>query len=98
MIKVKWNYLLCLFVAFGCKEKSCETIDSSAIEVNIELERLEDELFLLESKTEVAEFLERNKILKEHFLVSATIISKGLEQQTSAQGPAGEPLEIRFPR
>jgi len=71
MIKVKWNYLLYLFVAFGCKEKSCETIDSSAIEVNIELERLEDELFLLESKTEVAEFLERNKILKEHFLVSA---------------------------
>lgn len=63
--------MLCLFVAFGCKEKSCETIDSSAIEVNIELERLEDELFLLESKTEVAEFLERNKILKEHFLVSA---------------------------
>jgi len=63
--------LLYLFVAFGCKEKSCETIDSSAIEVNIELERLEDELFLLESKTEVAEFLERNKILKEHFLVSA---------------------------
>ena len=63
--------MLCLFVAFGCKEKSCETIDSSAIEVNIKLERLENELFLLESKLEVAEFLERNKTLKEHFLVSA---------------------------
>jgi len=71
MIQVKWSYLLCLFVAFGCREKSCETIDSSTIEVNIKLERLEDELFLLKSKIEVAEFLEKNKMLKEHFLVNA---------------------------
>ncbi len=71
MIKAKWVYLLCLFEAFGCREKSCETIDSGALEVNITLERLENELFSLESKTEVAEFLERNKTLKEHFLVSA---------------------------
>ena len=62
--------MLCLFWAFGCTEKSCETIDSSLLEVNIKLERLENELFSLESKTEVAEFLERNRTLKEHFLVS----------------------------
>jgi hypothetical protein len=38
---------------------------------NNKVERLEDELFSFESKEEIALFLEKNKILKEHFLVSS---------------------------
>ncbi len=64
-------FILLLFLGLAlfsaCGDKSDEHPDVSGIEVNLEVRRLEQEIFRLGSKQEVADFLAANPILTEHY-------------------------------
>jgi len=71
-MKVKVVILaIIISMVMSCKSNNCEIDDSiSQIQVDIEFERLEDQLFSIKTKEELRIFLNSNGILKKEFLAS----------------------------
>jgi gliding motility-associated lipoprotein GldB len=62
--------VICTFLQ-SCANDDCEVEESiSGIPVNIEISRLEDTMFSLQSSEEVRDFLNENSAMKIHFLAS----------------------------
>ena len=62
---------LLILIAVACENKNCETDELiSNIKVEVEIERLEDELFNIKTKGELRAFLNSNITLKKEFLAS----------------------------
>ena len=62
-------FIIILFFFSGCKDKSCELPEEiEAIPVEVKIDRLEQAFFEIESKEEVAKFLNTNPVFAEKFL------------------------------
>lgn len=83
--------LFTLFLFFGCKEQKCDIpAEISRIPVEMEAQRLEQELFAAKSKEEVAAFLKKYPLFTEHFLQRKRYASEE-ELVNSLYGMATEP-------
>jgi gliding motility-associated lipoprotein GldB len=68
----RMKYLVYIFLAFAlstaCSDDSEKDIDISLINIDVTIQRLEQELFSSKSKDEVKRFLEENKLVAGYFL------------------------------
>jgi gliding motility-associated lipoprotein GldB len=66
------KYLVCVFFVFvllaSCSNDSEKKIDVSGINIDVTIQRLEQELFTAKTKGEIKSFLENNKLVASHFL------------------------------
>ena len=69
MIRIQVLVILLCFLSFGCKDrKDIHRPDVSEIQVDVDIIRLEQKLFGLQSAGEVKAFLEENKLFAQNFL------------------------------
>jgi gliding motility-associated lipoprotein GldB len=63
------NFLLISLVIFGCGEKDAcnDAPDASNIPVTVTIERVEEELFKNKSKAQIRTYLQKDKLLANHF-------------------------------
>lgn len=63
------NFLLISLVIFGCGEKDAcnDAPDASNIPVTVTIERVEEELFKNKSKAQIRAYLQKDKLLANHF-------------------------------
>jgi gliding motility-associated lipoprotein GldB len=66
------KYLVCIFLLFvlfsSCSNDSEKDVDVSQINIDVTIERLEQELFGAKTKGEVKSFLDKNKQIAQYFL------------------------------
>jgi gliding motility-associated lipoprotein GldB len=62
-------FIVIVFIFSGCKDKSCNLPDEiESIPVSLKIDRLENAFFDINSKAEVAQFLNNNPLFAAHFL------------------------------
>jgi gliding motility-associated lipoprotein GldB len=67
MKQLIYIFLICTLF-YACTSESDKEVDISGIQVDVEIKRLEKELFALKSKDEVKNFLNQNQAFRQHFL------------------------------